>query len=281
MWNPETPAITTRLRGCIAEEVTITGPAMDLHSGLYGGPARNPIRVLTKILGDMHDKNGRVTIPGFYDGVDAVPAATRKAWNALKFPGRKYLADVGLSIPAGEKKYPVHEQIWSRPTAEINGIWGGYTGTGSKTVLPATASAKLTFRLVGRQEPKVIRKGLKAFVEARLPRDCKASFLSQGGDSMAVTVSEDSAWVGLASKALKDEWGRAPVPLADGASIPVVGTFKTQLGVDSLLVGYALEDDSVHSPNEKYDLRSFHKGVRSWARIIDGVSRMQGKKGKS
>jgi acetylornithine deacetylase/succinyl-diaminopimelate desuccinylase-like protein len=280
MWDARTPGITTRLRGCIAEEITITGPAMDLHSGLYGGPARNPIRVLTKILGEMHDRNGRVTLPGFYDGVDPVPASTRKAWNALKFPARKFLADVGLAISAGEKNYPVHEQIWSRPTAEFNGIWGGYTGTGSKTVLPATATAKLTFRLVGRQEPKAIRKALKDFVRALLPKDCSAAFNSQGGDSMAVTVSEDSPWVRMAGKALKDEWGRAPVPLADGGSIPVVGTLKKQLGIDSLLVGYSLADDSVHSPNEKYDLRSFHKGIRSWVRIIDGVARMP-HKGKS
>jgi acetylornithine deacetylase/succinyl-diaminopimelate desuccinylase-like protein len=221
-----------------------------------------------------------VTLPGFYDGVDPVPAPTRKAWTALRFPARKFLTDVGLSIPAGEKNYPVHEQIWSRPTAEFNGIWGGYTGTGSKTVLPAAASSKLTFRLVGRQEPKAIRRALKAFVKARLPRDCSATFSSQGGDSTAVTVSEDSPWVRMAGEALKDEWGRAPVPLADGGSIPVVGTLKTQLGIDSLLVGYALADDSVHSPNEKYDLRSFHKGIRSWVRIIDGVARMP-HKGKS
>ncbi|CAN5442969.1 dipeptidase [soil metagenome] len=273
MWDAKTPSIATRLRGCIAEEIVITGPSKDLHSGYYGGAARNPIRVLTKIIADMHDRNGRVTIPGFYDGVDPVPAATRKQWNDLNFNGGKFLRDVGLKTAAGEKAYPIHEQIWSRPTAEVNGIWSGYTGAGFKTVLPSVASAKLTFRLVGRQSPAKIRKALYRFVKERLPRDCKASFDSQGGDSMAVTVSEDNRWVRLAGRALKSEWGRAPVMAADGGSIPVVGTFKTMLGIDTLLVGFALGDDSVHSPNEKYDLTSFHKGIRSWVRIIGEIAK--------
>ena len=275
MWDAKTPAITTRLRGCIAEEIVISGPSKDLHSGLYGGAARNPIRVLTKILGELHDHNGRVELPGFYDGVDPVPASTRRQWNSLKFPAKKYLAGVGLSIPAGEKGYAVHEQMWSRPTAEINGICSGYTGAGSKTVLPAEAMAKLTFRLVGRQTPAKIRKGLREFVKARLPADCRVRYKSEGGDSMAVTVGETSPWVHLAQGALKDEWGRAPVLMADGASIPVVGTFKSLFKIDTLLVGFALKDDSVHSPNEKYNLTSFRKGIRSWARIIDGLANEQ------
>lgn len=275
MWDAKTPAITTRLRGCIAEEIVISGPSKDLHSGYYGGPARNPIRVLTKILGELHDRNGRVRLKGFYDGVDPVPLSTRRQWMALDFPAKKYLRDVGLAIPAGEKAYAVHEQLWSRPTAEINGIYSGYTGTGSKTVLPAEATAKLTFRLVGRQAPAQIRKGLRQFVKERLPADCKARFKSHGGDSMAVTVAETSPWVRLAQEALEQEWGREPVLMADGASIPVVGTFKSLLKVDSLLVGFGLEDDRVHSPNEKYDLKSFRKGIRSWARIIGGLARQQ------
>jgi acetylornithine deacetylase/succinyl-diaminopimelate desuccinylase-like protein len=260
------------LRGCIAEEVAISGPSKDLHSGYYGGPARNPIRVLTKILGELHDRNGRVRLKGFYDGVDPVPLATRRQWQALNFPPRKYLKDIGLSIPAGEKAYAVHEQIWSRPTAEINGIYAGYTGAGSKTVLPSEATAKLTFRLVGRQTPQQVRKGLRQFVKERLPADCKVQYKSQGGDSMAVTVAESSPWVRLAQKALKQEWGREPVLMAEGASIPVVGTFKSLLNIDSLLVGFGLEDDGAHSPNEKYNLKSYRKGIRSWARIMAGLS---------
>jgi acetylornithine deacetylase/succinyl-diaminopimelate desuccinylase-like protein len=275
MWDAKTPAITTRLRGCIAEEIIISGPSKDLHSGYYGGAARNPIRVLTKILGEMHDRNGRVRLPGFYDGVDPVPLSTRRQWKALNFSGKKYLEGVGLSIPAGEKAFAVHEQIWSRPTAEINGIHAGYTGVGSKTVLPAEAMAKLTFRLVGRQTPARIRKGLRQFVKQRLPADCKVRYSSQGGDSMAVTVAERSPWVRLARNALAQEWGREPVLLAEGASIPVVGTFKSLLEVDSLLMGFGLDDDSVHSPNEKYDLESYRKGIRSWVRLIAGLAREQ------
>jgi acetylornithine deacetylase/succinyl-diaminopimelate desuccinylase-like protein len=275
MWNAKTPAITTRLRGCIAEEIVISGPCRDLHSGRYGGAARNPIRVLTKILGELHDRNGRVRLQGFYDGVDPVPSSIRRQWRSLNFPAKKYLKDIGLSIPAGEKAFAVHEQIWSRPTAEINGIYAGYTGPGSKTVVPSEAMAKLTFRLVGRQTPGKVRKGLRQFIKDRLPPDCKVRYQSQGGDSMAVTVAEASPWVRLAQQALKQEWGREPVLMAEGASIPVVGTFKALLGIDSLLVGFGLEDDSVHSPNEKYNLTSFRKGIRSWTRIIAGLAQQR------
>jgi acetylornithine deacetylase/succinyl-diaminopimelate desuccinylase-like protein len=212
-------------------------------------------------------------IPGFYDGVDKVPAETRRQWQALKFPEKRFLKDVGLSVPAGEKGFTVYEQIWSRPTAEINGMWGGYTGEGRKTVLPSTASAKLTFRLVGRQNPARIRKSLHRFVKERLPKDCKVAFNGGGGDNVAVSVPESSPWVALASKALKDEWGRAPVLQADGGSIPVVATFQNVLGLQTLLVGFAREDDAFHSPNEKYDVESYHKGQRSWARIIAELDR--------
>jgi acetylornithine deacetylase/succinyl-diaminopimelate desuccinylase-like protein len=274
MWDERTPAITTRLRGCIAEEIRITGPAKDLHSGIYGGAARNPIRVLTKILADIHDRNGRVKIPGFYDGVASVSPSTRRKWKSLGFPARRFLRDVGLSIPAGERGYSVYEQIWSRPTAEFNGIWSGYNGAGMKTILPSLATAKLTFRLVGGQDPKHIRKGLKRFVRDRLPKDCRVVFTSQGGDSTGIAVSEDNPWVRLAGRALTGEWGHAPVFAADGGSIPVVGTFQKFLGIDSLLVGFSREDDCVHSPNEKYDVASFHRGIRSWSRIIAETGNM-------
>src|SRR4029079_11351663 len=185
--------------------------------------------------------------------------------------------DIGLAIPAGEKSYPVYEQVWSRPTAEFNGIWGGYTGDGCKTVIPSVASAKMTFRLVGGQDPKHIRKGLKKFVRECLPKDCRVSFASQGGDSAGVTVAEESAWVRLAGKALKAEWHREPVLAADGGSIPAVATFQKYLGINSLLVGFSQDDDCVHSPDEKYDVASFESGIRSWTRIIAGVAGMEGR----
>lgn len=268
LWNDDTPAINTMLRGCIGDEVTITGPRIDLHSGYYGGPAANPIKVLSRILAALHDARGRVTIPGFYDGVKPVPAARRKKWAKLGFSARRFLGDVGLSVPAGEQGYSALEQIWARPTAEINGIYGGYRGPGSKTVLPAEATAKLTFRLVEGQNPRKIRKAFRDFVKARLPKDCKARFTGGGGDSAGVRVAEDTPWVMAAKAALRDEWGRNAAVIGGGGSIPVVESFKKHLGVDSLLVGFARSNDSVHSPNEKYDVECYHKGIRSWARII-------------
>jgi acetylornithine deacetylase/succinyl-diaminopimelate desuccinylase-like protein len=272
LWDRSTPKIVTRLRGCIAEEITVRGPSKDLHSGYYGGAARNPIHVLARILGEMHDGEGRVTIPGFYDGVEAVPDETLRQWRGLGFPEAEFLREVGLSVPAGERGYAVYEQIWSRPTAEFNGIWGGYTGAGRKTVLPATASAKLTFRLVGRQDPAKIRTALRRFVADRLPPDCSVAFDSSGGDNFAVTVPEASRWITLARRALGEEWGRDPVIAADGGSIPVVSTFQRVLGIPTLLAGFARDDDAFHSPNEKYDVQCFHKGMRSWARILAGLA---------
>ncbi len=268
LWDDKTPAIETRLRGCIGDEVTITGPRIDLHSGYYGGPAANPIKVLSRILAAIHDSRGRVTIPGFYDGVKPIPPAVRRQWEKLKFPARRFLADVGLSVPAGEQGYSVLEQIWARPTAEVNGIYGGYRGPGSKTVLPAEATAKLTFRLVEGQNPKKVRKAFRAFVKSKLPRDCKARFVDGGGDSTGISVGEDTPWIKAARAALKDEWGRAPHLIGGGGSIPVVEMFKKFLKVDSLLVGFSRDSDSIHSPNEKYDVECYHKGIRSWARII-------------
>jgi acetylornithine deacetylase/succinyl-diaminopimelate desuccinylase-like protein len=268
MWDDATPAIVTRLRGCIGVDVTVTGPRIDLHSGYYGGPVQNPIKVLSRILAALHDGRGRVTIPGFYDGVKPIPPALRKAWRSLRFPEKSFLADVGLSVPAGEKGYSVLEQIWARPTAEVNGLCGGYQGPGSKTVLPAEATAKLTFRLVEGQDPRKIRRGLRQFVRAHLPQDCKARFLDSGGDSTGIAVSDDTPWVRAAKQALTDEFGRAPVMVGAGYSIPVVESFKTHLGLDSLLVGFAGNNNGEHSPNEKYDLDSFRHGTRAWARII-------------
>ncbi len=268
MWDDKTPSINSFLRGCVADEVVITGPRIDLHSGYYGGPVVNPIKVLSRILASIHDRNGRVTIPGFYDGVKPVPAATRKEWAKLKFSHRKFLGDVGLGIPAGEKGYTALEQIWARPTAEVNGILGGYTGTGSKTVLPSKAMAKLTFRLVSGQNPNKVRTAFRKFVRAQLPADCKVKFVTQGGASSGVNVASDSRYVGAAKKALAAEWNKTPVMSGSGGSIPVVESFKKHLKMESLLVGFGRETDSVHSPNEKYDVESFHKGMRSWARIM-------------
>jgi acetylornithine deacetylase/succinyl-diaminopimelate desuccinylase-like protein len=267
MWDPSTPAITTALRGLVYEEVKIKAASRDLHSGVFGGGARNPIRVLTYILGGLFDENGHITIPGFYDGVKDLPKEVLEQWKTLGLTPEKFLKPVGLSIPAGEKDRLLIEQISSRPTCDINGIVGGYIGEGSKTVIPAEASAKISFRLVEGQEPLKIRKAFRDYVTARLPGDCKAEF---GDHSLApaIALPWDMKALGAAKKALSEEWGKETVLFGSGASIPVVADFKKTLGLDSLLVGFGLDDDNIHSPNEKYDLKSFHKGIRSWARIL-------------
>jgi acetylornithine deacetylase/succinyl-diaminopimelate desuccinylase-like protein len=268
MWDQRTPAITTSLRGLVYEQVNLTCADRDLHSGLFGGAAQNPLRVLSKILAAMHDDNGRVTIPGFYDGVPELPADVRADLKGLNLTPKTFLGQVGLRIPAGEKDRMLIEQIATRPTAEINGVIGGYTGEGAKTVIPGKAMGKVSFRLVGQQDPKKIREAFRAFVKARLPADCAVEF-SNFADSPAIQLPFDNPMLDKARGALAAEWGKKAVTIGAGGSIPIVGDFKSVLGMDSLMVGFALDDDRVHSPNEKFDLTSFHKGIRSWARILD------------
>ena len=271
MWNRETPAITTMLRGLLLEEIVVHGPSRDLHSGMFGGAAINPIRVLARIIADLHDAEARVTVPGFYEGVEELPAEVAAQWRALDLDEAAFLGDVGLSTAAGEPGRSLLEQIWSRPTCDVNGIVGGYTGAGSKTVLPAQASAKVSFRLVGRQDPNRIRERFRAFVRERLHPDCRVEFISHGG-SPALQLPIASEALSRARRALHQEWEREPVLAGCGGSIPIVGAFKRDLRMDALMVGFGLEDDRIHSPNEKYELTSFYKGARSWARILNALS---------
>jgi acetylornithine deacetylase/succinyl-diaminopimelate desuccinylase-like protein len=271
MWDPETPAITTMLRGLVFEEVVLRAASRDLHSGLYGGPAINPIRVLAKILAALHDDKGAVTLPGFYDGVEELPEDIAAQWHDLDFDPKKFLGDVGLSIPAGESDRSVLEQLWSRPTCEFNGIVGGYTGEGAKTVLPAEARAKVSFRLVGRQNPERIQQSFRAFVKSMLPADVRVEFLGHDG-SPAIGLPARGEALRRARRALEAEWGTPAAVIGAGGSIPIVGAFKRELGMEALMVGFGLDDDAIHSPNEKYERRSFHKGARSWARILAGLS---------
>ncbi|MBN9075971.1 MAG: hypothetical protein BGN87_09280 [Rhizobiales bacterium 65-79] len=271
MWDVETPAICTGLRGLVGEEITVKAASRDLHSGLYGGAAANPIHILAKVLADMHDETGRVTIPGFYDGVDETPPDILKMWQGLSGRPESFLKDIGLSIPAGEKGRSVLELTWARPTAEVNGISGGYAGKGFKTVIAAEASAKVSFRLVHRQDPKKIREAFRAFVRERIPADCTVEF-HEHGSSPAIQLSYDSPLLNTAKAALDEEWPKKAVMIAMGGSIPIVGDFQSFLGMESLLVGFGLPDDRVHSPNEKYELSSFHKGQRSWARILAALA---------
>ena len=271
MWDQNTPAICTMLRGMAGEEVTIIGPDKDLHSGMYGGPAQNPIRVLTNILAGLHDDQGRVTLEGFYDDVPPLPESIAAQWQKLGFDEKAFLGAVGLSEPAGETQYSALEQVWSRPTCEFCGITGGYTGEGFKTVLPSRASCKISFRLVGNQNPEKILASLRKYIEANLPSDCSVEFKNHGA-SPATVMSIDNPAFGKAFQALSEEWQSDAVYAGCGGSIPVVGDFHEYLGMDSLLIGFGLDDDQIHSPNEKYDLRSFQKGVNSWIRVLESVT---------
>ncbi len=272
MWDAETPAICASLRGLVGEEVVITAADRDLHSGGYGGAAANPLHILSDILAGLHDQNGAVTLPGFYDGVDEAPEAIKADWRRLEATSPGFLTDIGLSLLSGEKGRSRLELIWARPTAEVNGISGGYAGDGFKTVIASKATAKVSFRLVGRQDPIRIRDSFRAYVRSKVPADCKAEFASHGA-SPGIQLPYDSPVLDKARTALSHEWPKPAIVVGGGGSIPVVGDFGTVLGMDSLLTGFSLADDRVHSPNEKYDLESFHKGIRSWVRIIDAVSK--------
>jgi acetylornithine deacetylase/succinyl-diaminopimelate desuccinylase-like protein len=271
MWDQDTPLITTALRGMVYEEVIVRCADRDLHSGLFGGAARNPIHVLSNIIAALHDDEGRVTVPGFYDGVSETPTQILAQWKTRDQRAEDFLGQVGLKIPAGEKGRMLIEQIQSRPTCDANGIIGGYTGVGAKTVIAGQASAKVSFRLVGDQDPAKISAAFKQFVRDRIPEDCTVEFVKHKG-SRAIQLPYDMPALTAARSALAEEWGREAVTLGSGGSIPIVGDFKRVLGLDSLLVGFGLDDDRVHSPNEKYDLKSFHKGARSWARIIAALA---------
>ncbi|MDK1492419.1 M20/M25/M40 family metallo-hydrolase [Sinorhizobium sp. 7-81] len=271
MWDRETPAISAGLRGLVGEEIIIKAADRDLHSGYFGGAAANPIHILTDILAGLHDETGRVTLENFYEGVEETPAQIKAAWNTLGQTAEKFLGEIGLSIPSGEKGRSVLELTWARPTAEVNGITGGYTGEGFKTVIAAQASAKVSFRLVGNQDPAKIRETFRAYVRSKVPADCSVEFHAHGG-SPAIHLPYDSALLNTAKVALSDEWPNPAVVIGMGGSIPIVGDFQRMLGIESLLVGFGLSDDRIHSPNEKYELMSFHKGIRSWIRILDALA---------
>jgi acetylornithine deacetylase/succinyl-diaminopimelate desuccinylase-like protein len=271
MWDAETPSIVTTLRGLVGEEVVITCASHDLHSGMYGNAARNPLQVLADIIASLRHADGSVAIEGFYDDVRELPPDIAAQWQNLSFDEAGFLGGAGLTTPAGEQGRSVLEQTRSRPTCEINGISGGYTGEGFKTVIPATARAKISFRLVSAMEPQKIREAFRAHVRARLPADATVTFHEHGG-SPAISVPTDGPLLRRAATALADEWGQEPALIGSGGSIPVAGEFKRILDLDTLLIGFAREDDRIHSPNEKYNLSSFHRGIRSWVRILGGLA---------
>ena len=271
LFGEETPGIVTMLRGLVKIEVEITGPSRDLHSGMYGGISINPIRVLNKILAGLHDEEGKITLSGFYDGVPELPQNINEQWDNLSFDHLNFLNEVDLTKPAGEVNRTPLEMIWSRPTCDVNGIYGGYQGEGFKTVLPSKAAAKISFRLVGDQDPKQILQSLKQYIASCLPPDCSVKY-TEDTPSKATQMSTSNEAFEKARQALSDEWPKEATFVGCGGSIPIAGHFKDILNTDSMLIGFGKDDDKIHSPNEKYDLSSFHKGIRSWARILDKLS---------
>jgi acetylornithine deacetylase/succinyl-diaminopimelate desuccinylase-like protein len=267
MWDVRTPAVTYMLRGMVYREITLHGPSHDLHSGMYGGAVTNPINALCRILGELIDENGRVQIPGFYDDVRELSDEELAQWRGLGFDESAFLRSIGLRSASGEQDRHVLERLWSRPTCDINGIWGGYTGAGAKTVIGSHASAKLSCRLVPDQDPAKIDAGIREFLEARTPPDFRWEIADHGTNG-AIRVPTDSPYLEATLAGLQEVWQVPPVLVGCGGSIPVVGSIRRILGFDSLLVGFALEDDRIHSPNEKYELSCFQNGIKSHAAIM-------------
>lgn len=267
MYSDGRPAITTQLRGLYGEEITLRAADRDLHSGFFGGLAANPLQILCNAFAGLKDANGRITLPGFYDGVEDLSDELRRDWQALAFDPQAFLSAVGLKHPIGEKGHSGLEMAWGQPTFEINGMSGGYTGEGFKTVLPGEARAKVSFRLVGTQDPAKIQQEFRAYMQASIPADCQISFTPHGGSPASRMDISDPAFA-LAKEALSTEWGQEAAYIGAGGSIPIAGDFKEILDMDTMLIGFARDDDRIHSPNEKYDVSSFAKGARSWARIL-------------
>ena len=273
MWDARTPAVTTRLRGLVYAEVTVRGPSHDLHSGMFGGTLPNPINVLASIVGELHDRDRRVRIDGFYDGVGELPAEIRAQWESLGFDELEYLGGAGIPQPFGETGRTTLERMWSRPTLDCNGIYGGYTQKGAKTVIPAEATVKLSCRLVGKQDPHRVYAALQEFFARRLPAGCRAEWHSHGLNP-AIEVPTGSPFLGAARRGLEAVYGRPAVLIGSGGSIPAVGLIQRELGIDSLLVGFGLDDDRVHSPNEKFDLACYRGGILSHAAMLAEFARL-------
>jgi acetylornithine deacetylase/succinyl-diaminopimelate desuccinylase-like protein len=256
------PSITTGLRGLSYVEVEVTGPNRDLHSGVYGGAVANPVNVLCNMIASLHDENGRVTIPGFYDKVAELNPAERKALNKAPFDLAEYKNELGIDEIKGEKGYTTLERTGVRPTLDVNGIWGGYIGEGAKTVLPSKAHAKISMRLVPNQSNEEITRLFTEHFETIAPKYVNVKVTPLHGGEAAVTSTESKAYK-AASKAFEEVWGKTPIPTRDGGSIPIVALFKKELGLDTVLMGFGLDSDAIHSPNEHFGVRNFMLGIET------------------
>lgn len=269
MLSREAPAITYGVRGLIYTEIKLHAANQDLHSGLWGGRAPNPNNELVKVLSKLWDADRKVTIPGFYDDVRPLGNDERAEWQRLPFNPAEALKKIGLGPEAdrGEAGYSALEREWARPTAEINGIYGGYTGTGAKTVIPAWAAAKVSFRLVADQSPEKIERAFFDWCKAHTPVGCRWEFHTHSGGNPA-TVKTDSPYLKAASEAVQEATGVRPVLIKSGGSIPVAGQLKDIAGLETIFMGFGLDDDRVHSPNEKFELRCYRWGAKSHALFV-------------
>jgi len=260
------PAITTGLRGIIACEITVTGPKKDLHSGVFGGSVANPATGTARMIAALHDDQGRVQIPGFYDDVQPLSTADRAEFAALPFVEAEYRSELGVSAVSGETGFTTTERRWARPTCEINGLVSGYTGVGPKTIVPSKATVKITCRLVPNQNPEKLLQSLEAFLRSKLPTGLTMEFTSFHG-APGFLMDRSSPYLQAASQAIGEGFGKAPVFIREGGSIPVVTTFREILGVDTLLLGWGLNSDNLHSPNEHFSLTNFQRGIRASAAL--------------
>jgi acetylornithine deacetylase/succinyl-diaminopimelate desuccinylase-like protein len=265
------PAITYGLRGLVYMEVTVTAAKSDLHSGLFGGTVANPANELCRLLGTLHDENGKVNIPGFYKDVQDLTPQERQQWASLPWDDRRYQLELSVPKLFGEAGYSTLERRWARPTCDINGLTSGYQGPGAKTVLPCQASAKVSMRLVPNQDPIQIVEAFETALHERCPDHVRLEIHCHS-HTPAVLVPTDGKAIQLAADAVEVGFGRRPIFMREGGSIPVVNMFKQELGIDTLLIGFGLEDDNVHAPNEKFDLDALHNGTRTAAALYEKLA---------
>ena len=269
MWDGKdgpVPAITYALRGLVYYDLKLFGPSRDLHSGVYGGTLANPATILARVLGKLFDDDNRVTLPGFYDDVDPVTDAEREQWDRLGFDESKYLGEVGAQ-PFGEKGFTTLERRWARPSCDVNGLYGGYMGEGAKTVIPSFAGAKVSFRIPASMDPRKLATSFEEWVRGHDVGGCRWK-ITPHGQAHPVAAPTDSPWVKAACDAIESIIGRPPALTREGATIPVVADFKTTLGIDTLLIGFGLNSDNIHSPDEHFALDRLHLGARCHAALL-------------
>ena len=266
MYGPDQPAITYGLKGIAYFELRVQGPNRDLHSGAYGGAVTNPANALSQMLAKLVDADGKIQIPGFYDRVQPISQQEREQFAELGFSDESFRQSLGVSGLSGEAGYTTLERRWARPTLDINGLWSGYQGEGAKTVLPAKAGAKFSCRLVADQDPQEVFQSLQAFLEQHCPPGIEMELIDMHG-ARGVLVPLDSPYMDAARRAIENGFGKKPVMIRTGGSIPVVTAFAEQLGVDTLLLGWGQDDDNPHSPNEKFSLQDFHRGIQTSAQL--------------